>query len=449
MAKRRATSQPALFSDCLEEDEASMEERQAAEHAKPFPLVIRNAAQVVCISQQGERVKCGPALRNLAVIEGGTVILRDGKIAWVGPTAKMPRLAADATMIDASNKTVLPGLIDSHTHLIFTGSREDEFEDRLQGLSYQEITARGGGIHATVRRVREAAADHLKELARCRLRRLLSFGVTTVEVKSGYGLTLADEIKCLEVIAQLNAEGPLELIPTFLGAHAVPPEFHDNRDGYIRLLTGEMLPEIARRGLAEFCDVFCEKDVFSLAESERILTKARDLGLQLKLHADELSPLGGAELAGRLRAASADHLLCITDAGIEALAASGTVATLLPGTAFFLSVPYAPARRLIERGLAVALASDCNPGTCPTENLLLIGTLACAQMKMLPAEVITALTLNAAAALGRADRIGTLEVGKQADLIICNVPNYRHLFYHFGVNHVWRVIKRGQVVYAA
>jgi imidazolonepropionase len=449
MAKKRASPQPALFNDCLEEDEASMEERQAAEHARPPLLIIRNATQIVCVSQHGERVKPGPAMRNLAAIEGGTVIIRDGKIAWIGQAAKMPRVASDAKIIDATNKTVLPGLIDSHTHLIFTGSREDEFEDRLQGLTYQEITARGGGINATVRRVREAAADQLKELARRRLQRLLAFGVTTVEVKSGYGLTLADEIKCLEVIAQLNAEGPLELVPTFLGAHAVPPEFRDDREGYLRLLVDEMLPEIARRRLAEFCDVFCEKDVFSLVESERILAKARTLGMQLKLHADELSPLGGAELAGRLRALSADHLLCITDAGIEALAASGTVATLLPGTAFFLGVAYAPARRLIERGLAVAVASDCNPGTCPTENLPLVGAMACTQMKMLPAETLTALTLNAAAALGRADRIGSLEVGKQADLTICNVPDYRHLFYHFGINHVWRVIKRGRVVYAA
>jgi imidazolonepropionase len=426
-----------------------MQERQAGESPRPSPLIVRNAAQLICVTQKGEQIKRGPAMGNVAVIEGGTVIIRDGKIAWIGRADAMPRVGSDAKIIDATDKTVLPGLVDSHTHLIFAGSREDEFEDRLQGLNYQEIAARGGGINATVRRVRETTADHLKELARRRLQGLLRFGVTTVEVKSGYGLTLADEIKCLEIIGQLNAEGPLELVPTFMGAHAVPPEFRRDRKGYLRLLIDEMLPEIARRRLAEFCDVFCEKDVFSLAESERILTKARDLGLRLKLHADELSPLGGAELAGRLGAVSADHLLCITDAGIEALAASGTVATLLPGTAFFLGVAYAPARRLIERGLAVALASDCNPGTCPTENLPLIGTMACTQMKMLPAEAITALTLNAAAALGRADRIGSLEVGKQADLIICNVPNYRHLFYHFGVNHVWRVIKRGQVVYAA
>jgi imidazolonepropionase len=412
-------------------------------------LVIRNAAELVLVSQQGERVKRGLDMRNLPSLQGGAVIMKDGQIEWIGRSSDLPVVQPTATIIDATDKTVLPGLIDGHTHLIFTGSREDEFEDRLGGRSYQEIAARGGGINATVRLVREATGDELKELARRRLQRLLSFGVTTVEVKSGYGLTLADEIKCLEVIAQLNAEGPLELVPTFLGAHAVPPEFRHDREGYLRLLTEEMLPEISRRRLAEFCDVFCEKDVFSLAESERILTKARQLGLQLKLHADELSPLGGAELAGRLGAVSADHLLCITEAGVEALAASGTVATLLPGTAFFLGVAYAPARRLIERGVAVALASDCNPGTCPTENLPLVGAMACTQMKMLPAEAISALTLNAAAALGRAERIGSLEVGKQADLIVCDVPNYRHLFYHFGVNHVWRVIKRGRVVYAA
>jgi imidazolonepropionase len=361
----------------------------------------------------------------------------------------MPPVDADADVIDAAGRVVVPGLVDSHTHLVYAGSREDEFEQRLRGATYQQIAARGGGINATVRRVREASKDELKAMARRRLDRLLSFGVTTVEVKSGYGLSVTDEIKCLEVIAELNAEGPLEVVPTFLGAHTVPPEFRADREGYLRLLTDEMLPEVARRGLAEFCDVFCETGVFALDESERVLTRARELGLRLKLHADEMTPLGGAELAARLGAVSADHLLCITDAGIEALAASGTVATLLPGTAFFLGADYAPARRLIERGVTVALASDCNPGTCPTENLPLVGTMACTQMGMLPAEALTALTLNAAAALGRADRIGSLECGKQADLVILDMPDYRQLFYHFGVNHVWRVIKRGRVVYSA
>jgi imidazolonepropionase len=412
-------------------------------------LAIRNAVQVVGVVRDGERAKRGTAMRGLDVIRSGSVILRDGRVAWVGPDAQLPGLPAGTEVIDASRKVVLPGFVDSHTHLVSAGMREAEFEQRLEGCTYQEIAARGGGINATVERVRAATKAELKALARGRLDRLLRFGVTTVEVKSGYGLTLADEIKCLEVIAELNAEGPLELVPTFLGAHAVPPEYRSNRDGYVRLLTDEMLPEIARCRLARFCDVFCESDVFDLAESERILARARDLGFQLKLHADELTPLGGAELAARLGAVSADHLLCITDAGIDALAASGTVATLLPGTAFFLGLPYAPARKLIERGLPVALASDCNPGTCPTENLPLVGTMACTQMKMLPAEVVTALTLNAAAALGCSDRLGSIELGKQADLIVCDVPDYRQLFYHFGVNHVWRVIKRGRVVFAA
>jgi imidazolonepropionase len=383
------------------------------------------------------------------VVADGAVVLRDGRIDWLGPDADLPPLPPGAVHLDTTGKVVLPGFIDSHTHLIFAGDRAEEFEQRLRGASYQEISARDGGIMSTVRTVRQRSRAELKALARPRLERMLRFGVTTVEVKSGYGLTPADERKCLEAVAELNAEGPVELVPTFLGAHAVPAEYRDRRDEYVRLVTDEMLPEVARCQLAECCDVFCETGVFSLEESERILGRARELGLQLKLHADELTPLGGAELAARLGALSADHLLCVSDAGIDALAASGTVATLLPGTAFFLGVPYAPARHLIERGAAVALASDCNPGTCPTENLPLIGAMACTQMGMLPGEVVTALTLNAAAALGRSERVGSLAVGKQADLAVFSVPDYRHLFYHFGVNHVCCVLKRGRVVYTA
>jgi imidazolonepropionase len=412
-------------------------------------LVVRNAAQLVCVSRDGDLSRRGRAMRDIAVLDGGALVAEDDRISWVGPTTELPPLAADAEVIDATGKTVLPGFIDSHTHLIFAGARADEFEQRLQGKSYQEITEQGGGINATVRRVRAASKAELKALARPRLDRLLRFGVTTVEVKSGYGLTLADELKCLEAVAELNTEGPPELVPTFLGAHAVPPEWQGKRDAYVSLLIDEMLPEVARSRLAEFCDVFCETGVFSLAETDRILTRARDLGLGLKLHADELTPLGGAELAVRLGAVSADHLLRVTPAGVDALAGSATVATLLPGTAFFLGLPYAPARHLIDGGAAVALASDCNPGTCPTENLPLVGAMACTQMRMLPAEAVTALTLNAAAALGRSDRVGSLEVGKQADLIVCAVPDYRHLFYHFGVNHVEQVIKRGRLVHAA
>jgi imidazolonepropionase len=412
-------------------------------------LVIRNTAQLVRVSGDGDLVKRGAAMRDLSIIEDGALVAQDDRITWVGPTAELPPVPAGAEIIDATDKVVLPGFVDSHTHLVFAGWREDEFEQRLQGRSYQEIAERGGGINATVRRVRAASKDELKAPARRRLGRLLRLGVTTVEVKSGYGLTLADELKCLEVIAELNAEGPLELVPTFLGAHAVPPEWRGRREAYVRLLTDEMLPEVARDRLAQFCDVFCETGVFSLDETERILGRARDLGFGLKVHADELTPLGGAELAVRLGAVSADHLLRVTEAGVEALAGSGTVATLLPGTAFFLGVPYAPARRLIERGAAVALASDCNPGTCPTENLPLVGTMACTQMGLLPAEAVTALTLNAAVAVARSDHLGSIEVGKQADLVVWDAPDYRHLFYHFGVNHVEQVIKRGRVVHTA
>ena len=415
-----------------------------------FPsLILRGIHQLVCVSNIRECVKRGSAAHELVVVTNAAIHIHNGRITWVGPTAELPPIPPDTEVLDATGMTVLPGFVDSHTHLVFAGSREDEFEQRLAGLSYQEITAQGGGINATVRKVRTATKAELKDLARLRLQRLLSFGVTTVEVKSGYGLSPADEMKCLEVIAELNAEGPWELVPTFLGAHAVPPEYRDDRSGYVRLLLDTMLPEVARCGLARFCDVFCETGVFSLEESERILDRARDLGFQLKLHADELTPLGGAELAARVGAVSADHLLCITDKGIDALAASGTVATLLPGTAFFLGMPFAPARKLLERGVPVALASDCNPGTCPTENLPLVGAMACTQMRMLPAEALTGLTLNAAAALGCADRVGSIEVGKQADLLICDIPDYRHLFYHFGVNHVRHVVKRGRVVFSA
>ncbi len=412
-------------------------------------MIIRHASQLVCVAEHGERTKTKLGARDLSVIQNGAVVIHDERIQWVGHSSDLPPIPPDAEVLDATGKIVLPGFIDSHTHLVYAGTREDEFEQRLQGRTYQEIAAGGGGINATVQQVRKASKKELKESTRRRLHRLLSFGVTAVEIKSGYGLNLKDELKCLEVVAELNQEGPWELVATFLGAHAVPSEFRDKREGYVRLILDEMLPEVAQRGLAQFCDVFCEEGAFTLEETERILIRASELGLRGKIHADELSPLGGAELAGRLGAISADHLLCITEAGIETLSRSQTVATLLPGTAFFLGLDYAPARELIQAGVPVALASDCNPGTCPTENLPLIGSLACTQMKMLPAEVVSALTLNAAAALDRSDRLGSIEVGKQADLIICDVPDYRQLFYHFGVSHVWRVIKRGRVVYAA
>jgi imidazolonepropionase len=411
--------------------------------------VLRHAAQLVGVTRPGELRKTGKPMGDPGIITDGAVVIDGDRIAWLGPTADLLDLPAEAEVIDLSGKVVVPGFVDSHTHLVFAGDRLDEWEQRLRGASYQEIAAAGGGIMSTVRAVRQSSREQLKALARSRLQRLLSFGVTTVEVKSGYGLTPADEIKCLEAIAELNAEGPVELVPTFLGAHVVPAEHAGDRGIYLDQLCDDMLPEVARCGLAEFCDVFCETGVFSLEESERILRRAAGLGMKLKVHADELTPLGGANLAVRLGAVSADHLLCVSEAGIDALAASGTVATLLPGTAFFLGMPAAPARKLIERGATVALASDCNPGTCPTENLPLVGSMACVSMGMLPGEALTALTLNAAAALGRSEQVGSLAVGKQADLVVYDVTDYRELFYHFGVCQVWRVYKRGRVVHEA
>jgi imidazolonepropionase len=412
-------------------------------------LVVKNASELVQVARHGERQKRGPAMRDLAIISDGALIATDGRITWIGPTPDLPQVPADAEIIDASGKTILPGLVDSHTHLIFAGTREDEFAERIRGTSYQAIAERGGGINSTVRRVRAASKEELKDLARRRLDRMLALGVTTVEAKSGYGLSHADEIKCLEAIAELDREHACDLVPTFLGAHEVPPEYRSDREGYLRLVVERMLPEVADRRLAAFCDVFCEQGVFAVDESERVLRAAAKLGLRLKVHADEFSPLGGGELAGRVGATSADHLLHVTASGAEAMRGAGTVATLLPGTAFFLGLACARARWLIDQGLAVALATDCNPGSCMTENLPLIGTMACSQMRMDPAEVVTALTLNGAAALARSDRIGSLEAGKQADFVILNLPNYRQFPYHFGVNHVWRVVKSGRVVVRA
>jgi imidazolonepropionase len=308
-----------------------------------------------------------------------------------------------------------------------------------------EIAAAGGGINATVRATRQASKDELKALARPRLRRMLELGITTAEVKSGYGLETATEIKMLEAINELGREGPLEVVPTFLGAHEVPPEHRGQADRYIQVLVTEMIPEAASRRLARFNDVFCEQGVFSLEESEKVLNAGVFHGLRPKLHADELTPLGGAELAAEVKAVSADHLLFITDQGIEAMAKAGVVAVLLPGTAYFLSMGrYAPARRLIERGVPVALATDCNPGSCMTESLPLVLNMACTQMRLTPAEAIAAATINAAWAIGEAGRAGSLEPGKQADFLILDAPNHVHLCYHFGVNLVQAVFKRGR-----
>jgi imidazolonepropionase len=342
----------------------------------------------------------------------------------------------------------MPGLIDSHTHIVFGGSRENEFEQRLRGLSYLEIAETGGGILSTVEATRKASFEELLSLGKKRLNRMLSRAVTTIEAKSGYGLSLKDELKILEVMRRLDEDHPVDVVPTFLGAHTVPKEFKNNRQSYVDLLTEEMIPRIAEGKLAEFCDVFCEEKAFSLEESKRILETGKRFGLKPKIHADQLSSNGGAELAAEVGACSADHLEFVSPNGIERMAEKGVTAILLPGASFFLSMKkFPPAREMIEKGVTIALATDLNPGSSMTESLPLIMTMGCTMLRMLPGEVIRATTIHAAKSMGREGNIGSLEVGKQADIAIFDIPNYRYLPYHFGVNHVWMVIKKGKVVY--
>ncbi len=409
-------------------------------------LVIEHAAQLVTCS--GHMAKFGKDMADLSVIEDGAVVIRDGLITAIGPSDQVLRnVDPDVLRIDAAGKAVLPGFVDSHTHLVWGGYRAEEFSWRLAGTSYMEIMNRGGGIVSTVQATRNAPIEALIAQGRKRLDSMLSFGVTTVEAKSGYGLDRDTELKQLEAIAELNRTHPVDVVPTFLGAHAVPAEYKGRSDAFLEFLMTHVMPEVAKRGLAEFCDIFCEQGVFSVDQSRRLLTRARDLGFKLKLHADEIVGIGGAQLAAELGAVSADHLLQASDVGIDQLARQRVVATLLPATAFSLKEPYARARAMIDRGCAVALASDLNPGSCFTESIALLAALATLQMNLSIEETITALTLNGAAAIDRADRIGSLEAGKRGDLIILEFPSYHYIAYHVGVSCVETVVKNGTVVF--
>ena len=411
-------------------------------------LLVENAGQVVTLKASPGSTD---AEGKLGVFPDGTIAARDGRIVWVGPadqTSRKVSLLPRGKELDASGRVVMPGFIDSHTHLLFAGTREKEFELRLQGASYQEIAAKGGGIKSTVEETRRASKEELVAVGKKNLDSMLSLGTTTVEAKTGYGLSTRDEIKMLEALNELDREHPVEVVPTFLGAHEIPPEYSGKTEDYVQLVIEEMIPAVAEKKLARFCDVFCEKGVFSLEQSRRILETGKRYGMLPKLHADELTPLGGAELAAEIGAASADHLLFVSEKGMEAMAGKGVVATLLPGTAFFLFLGrYAPARQMISKGVTVALATDFNPGSCMTESLPLITTIACTQMRMTPAEAILGITLHAARALRKEKEIGSLEPGTQADLVILDIPDHRHLSYHFGVNHVWKVIKKGKLVW--
>jgi len=414
-------------------------------------LLITGASQLVTLAgPPGPRR--GDAMREIGVIKNGALAALGKKIVAVGESGDVANeisLEPGGRVVDAGGRVVMPGFVDAHTHPVYSGSREHELPLKLAGRSYLEILKAGGGILSTVRATHSASREELSEQTARRLDLLLEHGVTTAEAKSGYGLSLEHEIKSLEVLRDLDRLHPVDLVPTFMGAHAVPAEYKENPGRYVDLVAGEMLPAVASAGLAEYCDVFCEEGVFDIEQSEKILRTGLTLGLKPRLHADELADTGGAALAARLGAVTADHLLFASDQGIEAMAEAGVMAVLLPCTSFNLATGrYARARRMIESNLAVAISTDCNPGSSPTQSMQLAITLACLYLRMTPEEAITAATINGAWAAGRGHLVGSLEPGKLADVLIIDAPNYLHLPYHFGVNLVHSVYKRGTLVYS-
>jgi len=416
-------------------------------HTMNRNIIIKNASQLVTCS--GFKAKRGEAMSGLQIINDGAVVIKQGIIRGVGKTRDTLSDVDESgfSVIDARGKAVLPGFVDSHTHFVFGGYRAEEFSWRLRGDSYMQILERGGGILNTVRATRESRKDELIEAGKKRLDSMLSLGVTTVEGKSGYGLDRDTELKQLEVMADLDNGHPIDIVRTFLGAHAVTKDYKGREDNYIDFLIDRVMSEVAERKLAEFCDVFCEKNVFSVAQARRLLSRAKEMGFKLKIHADEIVQLGGAELAAALDAVSADHLLQASDKGIHDMAEKGTVATLLPGTAFSLREPYARGRYMIDHNCAVALATDLNPGSCFSESIPLIFALATLYMNLTPEEAITALTINGAAALARAHTIGSIDVGKKGDVIVLEFPSYEYIPYHIGVSSVEKVVKNGILVF--
>ncbi|WP_242692171.1 imidazolonepropionase [Bacillus sp. MM2020_4] len=413
-------------------------------------IFIRNANQLVTLKGSSQAPLVKDAMSELGIIENGSVWIEDGVIQAVGTDeellAKFEGRLSEAEVVDASGKLVTPGLVDPHTHLVFAGSRENEFNMRLQGATYMDIMNAGGGIHATTRATKAASHEELFQASFGRLNQFLRHGVTTVEAKSGYGMEWETELKQLEVAKQLNERHVIDVVSTFMGAHAVPKEYKENPDQFVRLLVEEMIPKVAELGLADFNDVFCEHGVFTPEQSRVILEAGKRHGLIPKIHADEIEPYEGAELAAEVGAISADHLLKASEQGMKAMAEQGVVGVLLPGTAYFLMAESANGRKMIDLGVPVALSTDCNPGSSPTVSLPFIMNLGCLKMGMTPAEVITATTINAAHALNRGQEIGSLEVGKKGDVTIFNIENYMKLQYSYGVNHTDTVVKNGQVV---
>lgn len=405
-------------------------------------LLIENIGELVTVAGSTRRGR--EAMRDIRVLSGpASVLIRDGKIVYAGPSADCPQVVSEVERIDAEGHCVLPGFVDSHTHLVFGGFREDEFQWRLAGESYMSIMEKGGGIAATTTATREASAEELTEAALLHLRSMLRMGVTTMEAKSGYGLDKETELRQLEVAKRLDEMQPIDVVSTYLGAHDIAPEYKGDPDGYIDFIIREMLPIVKERGLARNVDIFTEKNVFDLEQSRRLLSAAQDMGFATKMHADEIYPLGGAGLAADLGCLSADHLLKISDKDIDKMAKSQTVSTLLPLTAFSLMDDYAPARKMIDAGCAVALASDLNPGSCFSCSIPLMIALATIYMHMSVEEAVTALTINAATALGLQDEIGSIEEGKAGDVVILRYPSYKFLSYHFGMNIVETTVKCG------
>lgn len=407
-------------------------------------LAVLHAAQLLTVAGP-QRPRVGGEMSELAIINDGGMLVQDGRIVQTGASNEIEKaLPAGAQIIDASGKVVLPGFVDAHAHPVFGGNRVDEFELRARGATYEEIAASGGGIRSTVRKTRAASEDELLEQAKKHAEWFLKGGTTTVEAKSGYGLTVEDELKILRVIRRLNTETPIEFVPTFLGAHAIPDEFRSAPEQYVALVIHKMLPRVAEERLAESCDIFCERGYFDLADSEKILRAAQEHGLRLRMHVDQLTNSGGAFLAVRLHAATADHLEQANAAEIAALAEAGVQPVLLPGSVYALGkTRYPRAREMIEAGLAVVVASDFNPGSSPTPSMPMILSLASTQMKMTPAESVTAATINAAYSLNRGDRIGSLETGKLANFAIYDCGDYRELAYYFGVSQTYSVYVRG------
>lgn len=413
-------------------------------------LVIKNIDSLITLKGEN-KPRIAESLKDIGLIKNGIIALDGEKIVYIGQ-GELPvniEIDKDTIILDGTGKTVTPGLVDSHTHVVHGGSRENELAMKLKGVSYLDILAAGGGIHSTVKSTREASFEELYNQANKSLNTMLEFGVTTIEAKSGYGIEdFETELKQLEVAKKLNENHPIDIISTFMGAHAIPIKYKNNPEEFVNIIINDMIPEVAKRKLAKFCDVFCEEGVFTIEQSRRILLAAKKYNMDAKLHADEIEPLGGAELAAEIGCISADHLIAASDAGINRMAKTGVIANLLPGTSFNLQTgKFARARKMVEEGVPIALSTDYNPGSCPTENLQLIMSFGALIYKLTPEEVITAVTMNGACALGLEKEIGSLEIGKQADLAIFDSPNLEYILYHFGVNHTEMVIKKGKIVY--